>query len=164
MDSNLDDLEEELMQSAMPTMPQRIQHAKHNMIILRKAIWPMRDVINRFLHLENSLISPTTQIYLQDVYDHIVQTIDIIEGFRDVASGMLDIYLSNINIRTNEIMKVLTITSTIFVPLTFITSLYGMNFEHMPELHYRWAYPILLFFMVCMAGGMIFFFYRKKWL
>jgi magnesium transporter len=105
------------------------------MVILRKAVWPMRDVVNRFQRLEQSFVNPTTLLYLRDVYDHIVQTIDIIEGFRDVVSGMVDIYLSNINIRTNDIMKVLTIVSTIFVPLTFISSLYGMNFEMMPELH-----------------------------
>lgn len=163
-DTNLDDLEEELMRLPKPLTLQKIQHAKRDMILLRKAIWPMRDVINRFLHLENSLISSTTQLYLQDIYDHIVQTIDIIEGFRDVVGGMLDIYLSNINIRTNDIMKVLTIVSTIFVPLTFISSLYGMNFEYMPELHNHWGYPIVLIIMATIAIGMLFFFRRKKWI
>ncbi len=90
--------------------------------------------------------------------------IDIIEGFRDVVAGMLDIYLSNINIRTNDIMKVLTIVATIFVPLTFICSLYGMNFDYMPELHYRWSYPLVLCFMAIVAIGMLLFFRRKKWI
>lgn len=141
-----------------------IQKAKRDMIILRKAVWPMRDVLNRFMRLEPPLVSSTTQVYLHDIYDHTVQTIDIIEGFRDVVGGMLDIYLSNINIRTNEIMKVLTIVSTIFVPLTFISSLYGMNFEFMPELHYRVGYPIVLFVMAVIAAGMLVFFRRKKWI
>lgn len=164
VDTNLDALEEELMHLPKPNTLQKIQHAKRDMIVLRKAVWPMRDVINRFLHLDNPLVTSTTQLYLQDIYDHVVQTIDIIEGFRDVVAGMLDIYLSNINIRTNEIMKVLTIVSTIFVPLTFISSMYGMNFEHMPELHYRWSYPIVLFVMICIAIFMLFFFRRKKWI
>lgn len=164
VDLNLDGLEDELMRLPKPITLQKIQHAKRDMIILRKAIWPMRDVVNRFLRLESSLISPTTQLYLQDVYDHIVQTIDIIEGFRDVVAGMLDIYLSNINIRTNDIMKVLTIVSTIFVPLTFISSLYGMNFVYMPELHYPLAYPLVLFVMTSIAIGMLIFFRRKKWI
>ena len=164
VDMRLDVLEEELMHLPKPKTLQQIQHAKHDMVVLRKAVWPMRDVINRFLRLEHSLVSSTTQLYLHDVYDHVVQMIDIIEGFRDVVSGMVDIYLSNITIRTNDIMKVLTIVSTIFVPLTFISSLYGMNFEYMPELHVRWAYPLVLAVMLSVAGVMLLFFRHKKWI
>lgn len=164
VDVFLDNLEEELIRLPKPNTLQKIQHAKRDMIILRKAIWPMRDVVNRFLRLESPLIGSTSQLYLHDVYDHVVQIIDIIEGFRDVVSGMVDIYLSNINIRTNDIMKVLTIVSTIFVPLTFISSLYGMNFEHMPELHTRWGYPVVLIIMISVAIGMLIFFRRKKWI
>lgn len=164
VDENLDSLEEELISQPKPSTLQQIQHAKLDMIILRKAVWPMRDVINRFLRLENPMIGQATQLYLQDVYDHVVQIIDIIEGFRDVVGGMLDIYLSNINIRTNDIMKVLTIVSTIFVPLTFISSLYGMNFVNMPELRVPWAYPLVLFVMATLASGMLLFFRRKKWI
>lgn len=164
-DAYLDDLEEELLRLSKPSSTlQKIQHAKREMIVLRKAIWPMRDVVNRFLRLESALINPTTQLYLHDVYDHIVQAIDIIESLRDVVGGMMDIYLSNINIRTNDIMKVLTIVSTIFVPLTFITSLYGMNFDYMPELHKTWAYPTILIFMFSTAIGMLLFFRHKKWI
>lgn len=164
VDADLDNLEEELVRQPNPSTLQKIQHAKLDMIVLRKAIWPMRDVINRFLRLESPTIGPSTLLYLQDVYDHVVQIIDIIEGFRDVVGGMLDIYLSNINIRTNDIMKVLTIVSTIFVPLTFISSLYGMNFVHMPELQIPWAYPAVLFVMASLACGMLVFFRRKKWI
>lgn len=164
VDTNLDMLEEEVMHLPKPIILQKIQHAKHDMVVLRKAVWPMRDVLNRFLRLEHSIISPTTQLYLHDVYDHVVQTIDIIEGFRDVVGGMVDIYLSNINIRTNDIMKVLTIVSTIFVPLTFISSLYGMNFKHMPELELWWAYPAVLTLMFSVACGMLLFFRHKKWI
>lgn len=164
VDTHLDNLEEELLHYPKTGTVQQIQKAKRDMIILRKAVWPMRDVLNRFMKLESPLVTPNTMVYLHDIYDHTVQTIDIIEGFRDVVAGMLDIYLSNINIRTNEIMKVLTIVSTIFVPLTFICSLYGMNFEHMPELHYRWGYPIVLMLMVCVAIFMLGYFRRKKWI
>lgn len=164
VDANLDHLEEELVHFPKPATLQQIQYIKRDMIVLRKTIWPMRDVVNRFLRLENPLVSPTTQLYLHDVYDHTVQTIDIIEGFRDVVAGMLDVYLSNINIRTNDIMKVLTIVSTIFVPLTFITSLYGMNFEFMPELHSKIAYPLVLSLMAGIAFGMLIYFRRKHWI
>lgn len=163
-DDKLDCLEEELTCLPKPETILQIQHAKRELVVLRKAIWPLRDVVNRFLHIETPLVSRNTQIYLQDIYDHIVRTIDIIEGFRDVAAGMFDIYLSNINIRTNEIMKVLTIVSTIFVPLTFITSFYGMNFEFIPELHKKYAYPIVIFIMLSIALGMTLFFKRKKWI
>jgi len=164
VDFDLDHLEEELVRSPKPQTLQKIRHAKRQMISLRKNIWPMRDVINRFQHLESNLVTANTQVYLRDVYDHTIQTIDMIEGFRDVVSGMVDVYLSNINIRMNEIMKVLTIVSTIFVPLTFITGIYGMNFDYMPELHYHWAYFTVLSLMALIAAGMVYSFYRRKWI
>lgn len=163
IDIYLDKLEEEVTHSARPNTVAKIQRARREMIFLRKSIWPMREVVNNFQHLDSSLISPLTRLYIRDVYDHIIQAIDMIEGFRDVVAGMLDIYLSSINIRTNDIVKVLTIVSTIFVPLTFISSLYGMNFEFMPELHKPWAYPAVLGFMAAIAISMLFFFHRKKW-
>jgi len=164
VDADLDHLEEELLHSPIPATMKKIQSAKREMIFLRKSIWPMRDVVSRFQRLEPPLLSAANQIYLRDVYDHLIQTIDIIEGFRDVVAGLMDIYLSNINIRTNEIMKVLTIVSTIFVPLTFVTSLYGMNFEFMPELHKTWGYPAVLAVMFGLAGTMLIYFRSKKWI
>lgn len=164
VDVDLDNLEEELMHFPKADTIKKMQKAKREMIFLRKSIWPMRDVISRFQRLEPPIVSTSLQVYLRDVYDHLVQTIDIIEGFRDVVSGMMDVYLSNINIRTNEIMKVLTIVSTIFVPLTFISSLYGMNFEFMPELHYKYGYPVVLALLASVAGVMLYYFHRKKWL
>lgn len=163
VDIDLDHLEEELEHFPQSNTIGKIQKAKREMIFLRKSIWPMREVVSRFQRLEQPLVNASTQVYLRDVYDHLVQTIDIIEGFRDVVAGMMDIYLSNINIRMNEIMKVLTIVSTIFVPLTFISSLYGMNFQHMPELYFKWGYPIVLIVMACIAIGMLLFFRHKKW-
>lgn len=163
-DLKLEKLEEQLISEPNPEILHKIQDAKLDMVFLRKSVWPIRDVVNRFQHLEMSLVHPVTQVYLKDVYDHIVQIIDMVEGFRDVVAGMLDIYLSNINSRTNDIMKVLTIVSTIFVPLTFLTGLYGMNFEFMPELSHPLGYPIAVFLMVSTAGGMLLFFRRKKWI
>lgn len=164
MDSDLDLLEEELMSAPHSKTLQKTRLAKRQMITLRKAIWPMRDVISRFQQLDTLLVSSNTKLYLHDVYDHTVQTIDMVEGFRDVVSGMVDVYLSSLNIRMNEIMKVLTIMSTIFVPLTFIASIYGMNFEHMPELHYRFAYPFVLSLMLAIALTMLYLFRKKRWI
>lgn len=164
VDADLDTLEEELIHLPQAETIERIQLAKRDMIILRKAVWPLRDVVSRFMHLDDPFVAQQTRVYLRDVYDHIVQMIDIVEGFRDIVGSMFDIYLSNINIRTNEIVKVLTIVSTIFVPLTFITSLYGMNFENMPELHTRFGYPILICVMLATALGMLSFFRHKKWI
>lgn len=164
IDIQLESLEEELVTTPKPSTLQKIQHAKREAIFLRKSVWPMRDVISRFQRIESPLVSSTTQLYLRDVHDHTIQTIDVIEGFRDIVAGMLDLYLSNINIRMNEIMKVLTVVSTIFVPLTFITSLYGMNFEYMPELHTHWGYPLVLLTMLVSAGSMLIIFRRYKWL
>jgi len=164
VDKDLDQLEEELLHTPLPTTMKKIQKAKREMIVLRKSIWPMRDVVSRFLRLEPPLVKAENQLYVRDVYDHLVQTIDIIEGCRDVVSGLMDIYLSKINFRMNEIMKVLTIVSTIFVPLTFITSLYGMNFTCMPELHTRWGYPIVVAVMALIAFSMLGYFRSKKWL
>lgn len=164
VDVYLESLDEKLMNASNLHIVKNIQHAKLDMVTLRKAIWPMREVINRFQHVENVSIHPTTQIYLHDIYDHIIQIIDVIEGFRDIVSGLMDIYLSNINMRTNDIIKFLTIVSTIFVPLTFIASIYGMNFEHMPELHIVWFYPFVLFLMVAVAGAMLYYFWKKKWI
>lgn len=164
MDTQLEALEEELIKKSTSTTLLEIQHTKRDMIILRKSAWPVRELISRLQQTDTPLISPTTQVYLRDVYDHIIQIIDIIEGLRDIAGGLIDIYLSTINIRTNDIMKVLTIVSTIFVPLTFIASIYGMNFDFIPELHYRFAYPLVLTSMLVIAIGMLIYFRRKGWI
>lgn len=163
-DKKLEDLEEALTNDPNPAIMHKIQRIKREIILLRKAIWPMREVVNQFCKLETPLIQNTTLVYMRDVYDHTIQTIDTIESFRDIASGLLDVYLSNISQRLNEIMKVLTVVSTIFVPMTFIASLYGMNFQYMPELQWPWGYPFALSIMICTALAMLFFFRRKKWI
>ena len=134
------------------------------MIFLRKSVWPLREVIGALERGESSLIKESTGIYLRDVYDHTIQVIDTIETFRDMISGMLDIYLSSVSNRMNEVMKVLTIIATIFIPLTLIAGIYGMNFEHMPELQWRWGYPMVWLVMLGVGGVMLIYFRRKKWL
>ncbi|MGK2905441.1 MAG: magnesium/cobalt transporter CorA [Desulfuromonadales bacterium] len=157
-------LEEELISNPDSTMLTTIHHYKRELLLLRKSVWPLREVISQ-LHKEDSpLISEGTQIYLRDLYDHTVQAIDTLEIFRDTISGLQDLYMSSVSNRMNEIMKVLTIMASIFIPLTFIAGIYGMNFEYIPELKWRYSYFVLLGFMASCAIGMLIFFRRKKWL
>lgn len=157
-------LEENIITRPTPDTQSRIHHFKREMILLRKAVWPLRELISGLQREESPLISDTTGIFLRDVYDHTIQIIDTVETLRDILSGLLDLYMSSISNRMNEVMKVLTIIATIFIPLTFVAGIYGMNFEYMPELHWRWSYPLLWLGMILMAGGMFIFFKRKQWL
>ncbi|MBW6442317.1 magnesium/cobalt transporter CorA [Patescibacteria group bacterium] len=137
---------------------------KREVLFLRKAIWPFRDSINKLKKSESSLIKKKTLPYLEDLYDHTIQIIDIVETARDLLSGMLDLYLSNTSNRMNEVMKVLTIIATIFIPLTFIAGIYGMNFSFMPELSWSFGYFAVLGLMFLVAGAMIVYFKKKRWL
>lgn len=159
----IDDIEEELVKNPTIETLQAIHLLKKELITLRKAIWPSRNVINN-LQREDTYIHSVTQIFLRDVYDHIIQIIDTFENYRDIISGMLDIYLSSVSNKMNEIMKVLTIMSTIFIPLSFLAGFYGMNFLYMPELRIPVAYPILIVVMMMIVLVMILFFKKKKWL
>jgi len=141
-----------------------IHKLKRDMIFLRKSVWPLREVIGALERGESPLVKDSTSIYLRDVYDHTIQVIDSIETFRDMLSGMLDIYLSSVSNRLNSVMKVLTVISTIFLPLSFIVGWYGMNFKYMPELEWRWGYPAVLVLMAMIAAWMLILFKRKKWL
>lgn len=164
IDNNLEKLEEEVLNQPQINTLTDVQHAKRNMAMLRKSVWPMREVINQLRKTDSPLITDATKLFLYDVYDHTVQAIETIEGFRDIISGMLDIYMSNINQRTNEIMKVLTVITTIFVPLTFIASIYGMNFPSMPGLNSVWGFHIILLSMLTSVALMLYFFRRKNWI
>jgi len=157
-------LEEELVTNPTPKTLHELHHLKREMIFLRKSVWPLREVISGLERGESPLIKGTTGIYLRDVYDHTIQVIDTVETFRDMLSGMLDIYLSSISNRLNAVMKVLTIIATIFMPLTFIAGIYGMNFQYMPELEWRLGYPMVLFIMLAIGVFMLISFRRKKWL
>ena len=160
----MDSLEEELLKNPAPAIMHAIQSLKHEMIYLRKAVWPLRETINNLERSASPLIRNSTRPYLKDVYDHTIQVIDTVETFRDMISGMLDIYLSSVSNKMNEVMKVLTVIATIFIPLTFIVGIYGMNFKYMPELELRWGYHALWLVMITVVIFMLFYFKRKKWL
>ncbi|MFC1822644.1 magnesium/cobalt transporter CorA [Thermodesulfobacteriota bacterium] len=157
-------LEEELLEKPTPETMQMIHNLKRELIFLRKSVWPLREIIANLERGESDLIQEKTTIFLRDVYDHTIQVIDTVETFRDMASGMLDVYLSSVSNRMNEVMKVLTIIATIFIPLTFIAGVYGMNFKFMPELEWHWSYPLVWAVMLVVAIVMLFYFKRKKWL
>ena len=163
-------LELQLVENPVPATMRRISSLKRQMVLLRKSVWPLREVISSLQRDDVPFVGEHVQVYLKDLYDHTIQVIDTVETFRDIISGMLDIYLSSISNRMNEIMKVLTIFAAIFIPLTFIVGLYGMNFNtaaspfNMPELNWYFGYPLALGMMVAVAGGMLFFFRRKGWL
>jgi magnesium transporter len=157
-------LEDDLVSDPKPETLQQIHQLKREMIFLRKSAWPLREVVNVLEKSESELIRPATKIFLRDIYDHAIHIIDSIETYRDMLSGMLDIYLSSVSNRMNQVMKVLTIIATIFMPLTFLAGVYGMNFRHMPEIGWRWSYPILWLVMLGVAGVMVYFFKKKNWL
>jgi magnesium transporter len=160
----VEDIEEELVSDPGRKTLQDIHVLKREMIYLRKSVWPLREVISGLERIESDLIRESTGIFLRDIYDHTIQVIDTVETYRDMLSGMLDMYLSSVSNRMNEVMKVLTIIATIFIPLTFIAGIYGMNFRYMPELGWRWAYFVVLGFMLAVGISMLVFFRRKKWM
>ncbi len=160
----IESLEERLVTNPTGNVLREIHNLKREMLFLRKSVWPLREVISTMAKGESSLIHPSTGIYLRDIYDHTIHVVDTIETFRDMVSGMLDIYLSSISNRMNAVMKVLTIIATIFMPLTFLAGVYGMNFKHMPELEWKLGYPLIVLVMLIVAVIMLFFFRKKKWL
>lgn len=160
----IEEIEEKLITNPTPQTLQTIHNLKREMISLRRSVWPLRELISGLERTESSLIKKTTNIYLRDVYDHTIQVIDTIESLRDMVSGMLDTYLSSISNRMNEVMKVLTIIATIFIPLTFIAGIYGMNFQYMPELGWRGGYFGVLLVMLIVCVGMGIYFKKKKWI
>jgi magnesium transporter len=160
----IEEFEETLINNPKPNTLQDIYSLKREVLLLRKLVWPLREAINRLEKGETHLISKKTRPYLRDLYDHTIQIIDTVETSRDLLSGMLDLYLSSLSNMMNEVMKVLTIIATIFIPLTFIAGVYGMNFEFMPELGLSWAYFAVLGLMAFIAVLMVAYFRRKRWL
>lgn len=160
----IDRLEEALMMQPGKTLIERLYQLKRELLFFHKAVWPLREVISSLIRRESSLIQASTIPYLRDVYDHVVQAVDSVEIYREMLTTMLDLYLSSVSYRTNEIMKVLTIIATIFMPLTFLAGVYGMNFRYMPEL--EWEYGYLLIWLVMLGLGMIMltYFKKKKWM
>jgi magnesium transporter len=167
----MEELEIQLLESPEKRTLNVIHHMKRELLFLRRTIWPHREVLNILIRDDLKFISEHTKIYFRDCYDHIVQIMDLLETYRDMSAGMLDIYLSSISYRLNEIMRVLTIISTIFIPLTFLVGVYGMNFGNntsspwaMPELNWYYGYPVLLGSIFLIAVGMLVFFKRNRWL
>lgn len=164
------ELEELVLTSPTEDLNQRIHLLRRELLTLRRMLWPQREVVNALLRDDSELLSHQTRVYLRDCYDHSVQIIDLLETYRDVLASLLDVYYSSLSTRMNETMRLLTVISTIFIPLTFVAGVYGMNFENpqnpwsMPELHSRYGYPVVLLFMLAVAGMMLFYFRRKRWL
>lgn len=142
----------------------QIQELKKEIIYLRKAVFPLREALNKVIKDEYGFIEEENVRYFSDIYEHIIHLIDSLDTYKDLGSGLMDTYINMQNSRMNEVMKVLTIIATIFIPLTFIVGVYGMNFEYMPELQMKWAYPTVWFIMLAILGGMIIYFKRKNWL
>lgn len=160
----IEDLDERLVRHPDPVLLKEIHRMKRTLLYIHKASWPAREVIGSLERCDSNFCSAAVGPYLRDVYDHIIQVIDTVETYRDIVSGMLDTYLSSISYRLNEIMKVLTIISTIFIPLTFLAGVYGMNFDVLPELHWPNGYFMLWGLMLSIAGLMLIYFYRRGWL
>ena len=157
-------LEEALVSNPSKDMLMNIHALKKDMIYLRKSVWPLREVISGLERSDNDLVKDATRIYLRDVYDHTIQVIDTIETFRDMVSGMIDIYLSGMSMRLNEVMKVLTLIATIFIPLTFIVGVYGMNFRYMPELNHPYGYYGVWAVIIIVTVAMLLYFRKKRWI
>ena len=157
-------LEDEVVSRPTHHTVRRIHGMKRRMIFLRRVVWPLREVLAAMQRGESDLVQNTTQVYLRDVYDHTIQAMDSIDTYRDMLSGILDVYLSSLSNRMNEVMKFLTIIGTIFIPLTFIVGLYGMNFRYIPGLQSHWGFFAVVVFMMAIAGGMLAYFKRKRWL
>ena len=160
----LEELEITTLEKPTPAILHRIHAVKRELSLLRRIVWPIREVIDHLYREEDGRMGEATKPYLRDVYEHTIQIVEIIESYREMVSGLTDLYMSAVSNRMNEIMKVLTIMSSVFIPLTFISSIYGMNFEYMPELGKHWAYPTLWVFFILLTLGMLLFFKRKGWL
>lgn len=160
----LGDMEETVTLHPDPEMLGQIHHIRRELIFLRKHVWPAREVVGNLQRADTDLIDAQTQTYLRDVYDHTVQVMDTLETYRDLLGGIQDLYLSILSNRMNEIMKVLTVISTIFIPLTFIVGVYGMNFKYMPELDWHLGYPLIWMIMLAIALGLLKYFKHKKWI
>jgi len=166
----IEDLEDQITDSADQAMMQDIHQLKRQLVLIRRAIWPQRDVVNQLLRDEEDSFSSETRLYLRDCYDHSVEIMDLVESYREMSGALLDVYLSSVSLRMNDIMRVLTIIATIFIPLTFVAGIYGMNFSNpdspwaMPELRWYYGYPLAWIIFLVLPVGMIKWFRRKGWL
>ncbi len=160
----LETLEDEVLDRADRSTLRQIHLVKRQLLLLRRSVWPQREAVQALLRGESPLIGESVRVYLRDTYDHVLQVLDVSDSYWSLAGSLLETYMSLASNKQNEVMKVLTIMSSIFIPLTFMAGIYGMNFDNMPELHAKWSYPMLLAAMVVVAGIMIVYFARKGWL
>jgi magnesium transporter len=164
LSDELDALEDEVLDARSPDVQQRLRALRANLVHVRRASWPARDVLASITRNESPRFTADTRIFVRDAHDHALQVAELVESLRDVAVGLSDLYLGSLSKRMNEIMKVLTIISTLFIPLTFIAGVYGMNFKHIPELGWPYGYAYSLSLMGATALGLLLFFRRRKWL
>lgn len=164
MAERIDDVEEILLHNPTADTLAGIQRLKRDLIKMRRAVTPLRELLNGVLRANTKLVKPATHIYFRDVHDHCLRITETLDTYRDMVTGLLDIYISSVSNKMNEIMKVLTVFASIFIPLTFITGIYGMNFDVMPELHWPWAYPLLWVGFICIPVVLLTYFKRKRWL
>ncbi len=162
-DNKIEDLGEDVVDNPKTDLMEKLQENRMGLNSLKRDLWPLRDAVGKLEKHESKLISDNTKLYLRDLYDHTFQIIDILEGLRDSVANIFELYMTGMSNRMNEIMKTLTIIATIFIPLTFIAGVYGMNFEYMPELKFRMGYPFVIIFMIFIFLGLIAFFKKKKW-
>jgi magnesium transporter len=156
-------IEQSMMQNPHEVLLNELYRMKRELLYIRKSTWPLREAVGGLERGESTLLKDTTVPFIRDLYDHTIQVIDTVETFRDMLSGVQELYLSSMGHKTNQVMQVLTIIATIFIPLTFVAGIYGMNFDAMPELHWKYGYPAVWILMICMTIGMLIFFRRRKW-
>ncbi len=164
LDEAIESVEEQLLANPTSQILAKIHRLKHELVFVRRSMSPIRELLAGMARSESDLINEKTKPYLRDVYDHAIRVTEAVDSSRDLITGMLDIYLSSVSNKMNEVMKVLTVFASIFIPLTFIVGIYGMNFEYMPELKWRWAYPVLWVLFAVITVGLLNYFKRKKWL
>lgn len=160
----VEQLQEALVATPTTDTQQALHRLHHKLMLLRRSVWPLREVVGGLERGVSDLVREATRVYLRDVYDHVAHVIETVEALRETVAGLLEIYLTSLSNRLIEIMKVLTIIATMFMPLTFIAGIYGMNFRYMPKLEWRWGYPLVLLAMLAAAAGMFAYFRRKKWI
>jgi magnesium transporter len=159
-----EEVEEEVLEDPQPETQERINDLRRDLIFMRRMTWPVRELLSQLERLDSPLWSEDTRPFVRDTYDHAVQVLDLVESLRDVVGGLTDLYMTSLSNRMNEIMKVLTIMGTIFIPLTFIAGIYGMNFEYMPELTVWYGYPVAMTVMLVIAGALLVYFRTKDWI
>ena len=164
MGEKIDSLEDEVVSNPKREILRSVQQLRDEILLVRRSVWPLREVISLLERAESPLVDKSSSFFFRDVYEHTIQVMDTVDTYRDILSGMFDIYLSSVSNRLNEVMKVLTIIATIFMPLTFLAGVYGMNFEHMPELKWQYGYFMVLGVMLAVAMGMLVYFRKKKWI